>query len=64
MATSEIRLQLSPEPVDDQTIQYNRNEYSCVVYLELLKANGLRRFLIMGDAGWETEYQICKSIPT
>jgi competence protein ComEC len=22
-----------------------------VVYLELLKANGLRRFLIMGDAG-------------
>ena len=62
--TSEIRLQiLSPEPVDDQTIQYNRNEYSCVVYLELLKANGLRRFLIMGDAGWETEYQILQKYP-
>ena len=62
--TPEIRLQiLSPEPVDDQTIQYNRNEYSCVVYLELLKANGLRRFLIMGDAGWETEYQIFQKYP-
>lgn len=62
--TPEIRLQiLSPESVDDQTIQYNRNEYSCVVYLELLKANSLRRFLIMGDAGWETEYQILQKYP-
>ena len=62
--STDMRLQvLSPELVSDQLIQSNRNEYSCVVYLELLKAKGLRRFLIMGDAGWETEYQILQKYP-
>ncbi|MBK0063646.1 MULTISPECIES: DNA internalization-related competence protein ComEC/Rec2 [unclassified Acinetobacter] len=62
--TPDIRLHiLSPEPIDDQLVQSNRNEHSCVVYLELLKAKGLRRFLIMGDAGWETEYQILQKYP-
>ncbi|WP_171499484.1 DNA internalization-related competence protein ComEC/Rec2 [Acinetobacter guerrae] len=62
--TVDMRLQiLSPESMHDQQVRYDRNENSCVVYLELLKANGLHRFLMMGDAGWLTEYQILQKYP-
>ncbi|WP_130802128.1 DNA internalization-related competence protein ComEC/Rec2 [Acinetobacter ihumii] len=54
---------LSPAWMDDQLITLNRNEHSCVIYIEFLSAKNLRHFLIMGDAGWQTEFQLLQNHP-
>ncbi|MDF2417453.1 DNA internalization-related competence protein ComEC/Rec2 [Acinetobacter beijerinckii] len=40
-----------------------QNEYSCVVYIQFLNAQPYQNFLIMGDAGWETEYKLLQQYP-
>lgn len=59
-----IRIEiLSPAPEQLAHIAENKNEGSCVVYIEVPQAQGWKRFLIMGDAGWQTEYQIMQDYP-
>ena len=40
-----------------------QNETSCVVYLQFLNAKPYQNFLLMGDAGWETEYKLLQQYP-
>ena len=62
--THEVKITvLSPAFMDDQLIALNQNEYSCVIYVEFLTARNLRHFLIMGDTGWETEFQLLQHYP-
>ena len=44
-------------------VEANPNEYSCVLYVQLNRAQPYRNFLIMGDAGWPTEYELMKKYP-
>ncbi len=41
----------------------DRNEHSCVIYIQVPTAKNYQNFLIMGDAGWESEYEILKKYP-
>lgn len=59
---SQLRV-LSPIYTDLAKVKSNRNEYSCVLYLQVTQAQGIQNFLIMGDAGWETEYQLLQRYP-
>lgn len=59
---SQLRV-LSPTYTDLAKVKSNRNEYSCVLYLQVIQAQGIQNFLIMGDAGWETEYQLLQRYP-
>ncbi|SEL73744.1 DNA internalization-related competence protein ComEC/Rec2 [Acinetobacter sp. DSM 11652] len=54
---------LSPAESQLNFVSQNRNELSCVIYLTLPYANDFKHLLIMGDAGWETEYSILKQYP-
>ncbi len=59
---SQLRV-LSPIYTDLAKVKSNRNEYSCVLYLQVTQAQGVQNFLIMGDAGWQTEYQLLQRYP-
>ena len=54
---------LSPKPEDLTDAKWNANERSCVLYVTVKDVNGPRHFLLMGDAGWESEYQILSDYP-
>ncbi|MEE9884916.1 DNA internalization-related competence protein ComEC/Rec2 [Acinetobacter nosocomialis] len=41
-----------------------QNQYSCVVYLHFKGISDYQNFLIMGDAGWEAEYELLKDYPS
>src|SRR5690606_7977216 len=48
---------LAPRQQQLNTAHFNKNDRSCVVYLQVKNAGPYQNFLLMGDAGWETEYQ-------
>ena len=52
-------------PREDELIyaKDQQNDYSCVVYIQFLNAQPYQNFLIMGDAGWETEYKLLRQYP-
>lgn len=54
---------LAPLVDDLPYVAMNQNELSCVIYLRFLEAGQIQHVLIMGDAGWKTEYQILKDYP-
>ena len=54
---------LWPKEKDLVFVASNQNQYSCVVYLQFKKVAGYQNFLIMGDAGWEAEYELLKDYP-
>ncbi len=54
---------LSPDREGLSFAKYQQNEQSCVVYLQFFNAQPYQNFLIMGDAGWETEYKLLKQYP-
>ncbi|MCH7336050.1 DNA internalization-related competence protein ComEC/Rec2 [Acinetobacter sp. NIPH 2699] len=54
---------LSPHAEELVYAKYQKNEYSCVVYVQFLHAQPYQNFLIMGDAGWETEYKLLQQYP-
>ncbi|ENX13399.1 hypothetical protein F895_02703 [Acinetobacter sp. CIP 64.2] len=54
---------LSPTQEGLRIAQDQKNEQSCVVYLQFSNAQPYQNFLIMGDAGWETEYKLLKQYP-
>lgn len=54
---------LAPRQQQLNTAHFNKNERSCVVYLQVKNAGPYQNFLLMGDAGWETEYQLLQDYP-
>lgn len=54
---------LSPKTEQLSNAKDERNEMSCVVYLQVVNAQPYQNFLLMGDAGWPTEYQILQQYP-
>lgn len=64
---SRISIQvLSPNTsqIPQSEIRKNRNEHSCVLYIKVNSVSApYRHFLIMGDAGWETEKNIMHMYP-
>lgn len=54
---------LSPSRDSLNDVRDNQNELSCVVYIQVPQSKGYQNFLIMGDAGWLTEYQLLQAYP-
>lgn len=54
---------LSPQRDQLQQAHQDKNEHSCVIYIQVPQAQSLQNFLIMGDAGWKTEYQLLQQYP-
>ena len=54
---------LSPKPAQLRTASANKNESSCVLYVQVQDAYPYRNFLLMGDAGWPTEFQLLQDYP-
>ena len=55
---------LSPQSTDLNQVANNQNELSCVLYIQVPQVGkGYKNFLLMGDAGWEAEYQILQRYP-
>jgi competence protein ComEC len=52
-------------PLGEQLAQaaQERNETSCVLYVQVRQATGIQNFLLMGDAGWPTEFQLLQQYP-
>ncbi len=54
---------LSPEQSQLAFAKDDPNEHSCVLYIQVHHAKKYQNFLIMGDAGWFTEYQLLQKYP-
>ena len=54
---------LSPKAEQLDLAKFNKNENSCVLYIQVLNAKKYQNYLLMGDAGWETEYAILQAYP-
>ena len=54
---------LSPFAEMLDQVPKQRNEHSCVVYISVPTRAGTKHFLVMGDAGWWTEYQLLQHYP-
>lgn len=54
---------LSPAQEGLSFAKHQQNEQSCVVYLQFRNARPYQNFLIMGDAGWETEFKLLQQYP-
>ncbi len=51
-----------PENRLDQA-PYNRNDLACVVYIQVPQSKSYKNFLLMADAGWETEFNLLQQYP-
>lgn len=58
----EIKI-LSPKASQLAQVPYQQNELSCVVYIQVKNVQPYQNFLIMGDAGWQTEFQLLQDYP-
>lgn len=54
---------LSPRTEDLALANRQQNEQSCVIYFTFSNAQPYQHFLIMGDAGWQTEYKLLHQYP-
>ncbi|MGX5699232.1 DNA internalization-related competence protein ComEC/Rec2 [Acinetobacter kookii] len=54
---------LSPKTENLAYANAEKNEMSCVIYLQVKNTQPYQNFLLMGDAGWQTEYQILQDYP-
>ncbi len=60
----QVKIQiLNPEKNSLSNTTDDRNEHSCVVYIQVPFSRGYQNFLIMGDAGWASEFQILQTYP-
>ncbi|MEN8317125.1 DNA internalization-related competence protein ComEC/Rec2 [Acinetobacter nosocomialis] len=55
---------LWPKEKDLAFVHSEQNQYSCVVYLHFKVISDYQNFLIMGDAGWEAEYELLEDYPS
>lgn len=54
---------LSPNNIQTVRAGAQRNENSCVLYIRLANAMPYQTYLLMGDAGWQTEYELLNAYP-
>jgi len=54
---------LSPSTNSLSEAPNNRNDLSCVIYVQVPQSKSYQNFLIMADAGWETEFKILQQYP-
>lgn len=54
---------LAPKAEQLALAKYDKNENSCVLYIQVLNAQKYQNYLLMGDAGWQTEYEILQAYP-
>ncbi|MFC6053227.1 competence protein [Acinetobacter sp. Ac_877] len=54
---------LSPKAEQLAFAKFDKNENSCVLYVQVLNAKNYQNYLLMGDAGWQTEYEILQAYP-
>lgn len=54
---------LAPRTAQLNDVDQHKNDRSCIVYIQVPQAQGDQSFLIMGDAGWPTEYQLMQDYP-
>ena len=54
---------LSPKSEQVKWASHNKNESSCVLYVQLKDGFPYQNFLLMGDAGWQTEFQLLQDYP-
>ncbi len=54
---------LSPRAEQLQAAGRSKNENSCVLLVHVAQAMPYSSFLLMGDAGWETEFQLMQDYP-
>lgn len=54
---------LAPKQAQLHTPRFNKNDRSCVVYVQFKNSGPYQNFLLRGDAGWETEYQLLQNYP-
>lgn len=54
---------LAPRAEQLNDVDQHKNDRSCIVYIQVPQAQGYQNFLIMGDAGWPTEYQLMQDYP-
>ena len=54
---------LSPSVEELPKAKFEQNDMSCVVYIQLKNAYPYQNYLLMGDAGWETEFKILQQYP-
>lgn len=54
---------LSPAENSLNNVALQQNELSCIVYIQVQNAKNYQNFLIMGDAGWEAEFNLLQHYP-
>lgn len=54
---------LSPKKDALSYAKFDKNEHSCVLYVQVKNASPYKDFLLMGDAGWETEFRLLQEYP-
>jgi len=54
---------LAPAKNSLSKARYDRNELSCIIYIQVPQSKSHQNFLLMGDAGWETEYNLLAQYP-
>ncbi|AOA57845.1 DNA internalization-related competence protein ComEC/Rec2 [Acinetobacter larvae] len=54
---------LSPAVEQLAQVAQHKNELSCVLYIQYTGVKPYQNFLLMGDAGWQTEYQLLQHYP-
>ena len=54
---------LAPDKNSLSKAAYDRNELSCVVYIQVPQSKSYQNFLLMGDVGWETEFKLLTQYP-
>ncbi len=54
---------LAPDKNSLSKAAYDRNELSCVIYIQVPQSKSYQNFLLMGDAGWETEFNLLTQYP-
>lgn len=60
----QIKIQvLAPTESSLSNVQDQKNELSCIVYIQVPQAGNYQHFLLMGDAGWEAEYRLLQKYP-
>ena len=54
---------LSPPENSLSQVPNHQNELSCVLYIQVPESTSYQNFLLMGDAGWETEFNLLQQYP-
>lgn len=54
---------LSPKAAQLAQVPFHQNTYSCVLLIRIQEMQKEQRILLMGDADWQTEYQLLQDYP-